>query len=101
MSVWGKLRKKKRGTYPAVLLRLLPALTVLADTDNDVQAVVTGVQALAVALGAVTDESKGVVLEVLLELGQRPVTPLVHDLLRTREVKGLDTASRHLQRATS
>ena len=52
---------------PAILDGLLPAGTVFPDTDNDVQAVVAEVEALAVALGAVADEGEGVVLEVLLE----------------------------------
>jgi hypothetical protein len=34
---------------------MLPALAVLADADDDVEAVVAGVQTLAVALGAVAD----------------------------------------------
>lgn len=51
---------------PAILDGLLPASAVLADTDNDVQAVVAEVEALAVALGAVANEGEGVVLEVLL-----------------------------------
>lgn len=51
---------------PAVLDGVLPRLAILTDTDNDVQAVVAEVEALAVALRAVADEGKGVVLEVLL-----------------------------------
>ena len=51
---------------PAILLSLLPRGTVLPHTDNDVQAVVAEVETLAVTLGAVADEGKGVVLEVLL-----------------------------------
>jgi hypothetical protein len=51
---------------PAVLDGILPRLTVLAHTDDDVEAVVTEVEALAVALRAVADEGEGVVLEVLL-----------------------------------
>ena len=98
MSVWGKLRKKKRGTYPAVLLRLLPALTVLADTDDDVQAIVTGVETLSVSLRAVANESKSVILEVVLELGEGPVTSLVDDLLSASKVQGLDTANSGLHK---
>lgn len=52
---------------PAVLLGVLPGLAVLADTDDDVEAVVTEVKTLAVTLGAVADEGEGVVLEVLLQ----------------------------------
>ena len=51
---------------PAVLDGLLPGSAIFPDTDNDVQAVVTEVEALAVTLGAVADEGHGVVLEVLL-----------------------------------
>lgn len=50
------------------------------------------------ALRAIADESEGVVLEVVLELGQGPVAPLVDDLLRASEVKGLDATSLLLQR---
>ena len=53
---------------PSVLLRLLPAGAVLAHTDDDVQAVVTQVETLAVALRTVTDEGEGVVLEVVLHI---------------------------------
>ena len=51
---------------PAVLDGVLPRLAVLAHTDNDVEAVVAQVEALAVALGAVADQRERVVLEVLL-----------------------------------
>jgi hypothetical protein len=51
---------------PAVLDGVLPGLALLADTDDDVEAVVAEVQALAVALRAVADEGEGVVLEELL-----------------------------------
>lgn len=67
-----------------------PALTVLADTDDDVQTIVASVETLTVALGAVTDESKGVVLKVIVQFGERPVRALVNDLLGTSKVKGLD-----------
>ena len=52
---------------PAVLDGLLPAGAVFPDTNNDVQAVVAEVEALAVTLGAVADEGHGVILEVLLQ----------------------------------
>ena len=55
---------------PAILDGLLPALAVFSDTNDDVEAVVAEVEALAVTLGAVADEGEGVVLEVLLEDGQ-------------------------------
>jgi hypothetical protein len=51
---------------PAILKSLLPRLAALSDTDNDVQAVVTKVETLAMALRAVADETEGVVLEVFL-----------------------------------
>lgn len=51
---------------PTILDGVLPRLAFLADTDDDVEAVVTEVKTLAVALGAVADEGEGVVLEVLL-----------------------------------
>ena len=54
---------------PAVLYSILPRLTVLSDTDDDVQTVVAEVETLAVTLRAVADEGKGVVLEVLLQRG--------------------------------
>lgn len=52
---------------PAVLDGILPRLAILPHADDDVQAVVTKVKALAVALGAVPNEGEGVVLEVLLQ----------------------------------
>ena len=51
---------------PAILHGVLPRGTVLSYTDDDVQAVVTEVETLAVTLRAVADEGEGVVLEVLL-----------------------------------
>lgn len=51
---------------PAVLLRLFPALAILAHTDDHVETIVAQVQALAVALRAVTNQSQSVVLEVVL-----------------------------------
>lgn len=51
---------------PAVLDGVLPRLALLAHADDDVEAVVTEVETLAVALRAVADEGKGVVLEVVL-----------------------------------
>jgi len=51
---------------PAVLDRILPRLTVLSDTNDNVQAVVSEVETLAVALRAIADQSEGIVLEVVL-----------------------------------
>ncbi len=47
------------GTH-SILNSLPPALAALANTDNDVEAVVTGVQTLSVALRALADEGEGV-----------------------------------------
>lgn len=52
---------------PAILNSIVPRLSVLAHTNDDVQAVVTEVETLAVTLRTVADQGKGVVLEVLLE----------------------------------
>ena len=51
---------------PAILLGILPGLAVLSDANDDVQAIVAKVETLTVALRAVADQSKGVVLEVVL-----------------------------------
>lgn len=61
---------------PAILLSVLPGLSVLSDTNNDVEAVVTEVKTLTVTLRTVTDEGQGVVLEVLKELLLGPVGTL-------------------------
>lgn len=70
---------------------MAPALAILANTDNDVEPVVTSVQALAVTLRAIANERKGIILQVLLELGQRPVGTLVNGFLRPRKIERLDT----------
>ena len=77
---------------PSILNSLLPALAALANTDNDVKSVVTGVQTLSVALRAIADEGEGVAFEVVLELSQGPVAAFVNDLLGSSKVKSLDTA---------
>ena len=61
---------------PAILLSVLPGLSVLSDTNNDVEAVVTEVKTLAVTLRTVTNEGQSVVLEVLKELLLGPVGTL-------------------------
>jgi hypothetical protein len=48
---------------PTVLLSLLPGLSTLSDTDNDLDTLVSGVEGLTVTLRTVTDHGKGVVLE--------------------------------------
>ena len=71
---------------PAILLRLFPACAVLAHTDDHVQAVIAEVQALAMALRAVADESEGVVLEVVLCRGQ-PCTSVGYSV-EGRDIRG-------------
>jgi len=66
---------------------------ILADTNNDVKAIITGVQSLTMSLRAVTNEGKGVVLEVILELGEGPVTAFVNGFFCASKIKGLHTAS--------
>lgn len=85
------LQKSTRKTYPTILNGLSPALTVLTDTNDDIETVVTSVQALTMALRAVANESERVVLKVILKLSQRPVTALIDGLLDTGKVKSLDT----------
>jgi len=78
---------------PAVLDGLLPRSSVLAHSDDDVEAVVAEVETLAVALGTVADQRKSVILEVLLDLLQRPVRALVDGLLCSSKVNGPNTPS--------
>lgn len=49
---------------PTVFLGLFPRFAAFTDTDNDVYPVVSGVEGLTVALGAVAYHGEGVVLEV-------------------------------------
>ena len=42
---------------PSVLLGLLPRLSTLADTDDDIETLIAGVKTLAVTLGACKRES--------------------------------------------
>ena len=65
---------------PAILNSILPGLAVLANTNDDIEAVVAKVKTLAVALGAVADESEGIVLEVLQQLLLRPIGTLCNQL---------------------
>jgi hypothetical protein len=85
---------KKRWTNPAVLHGLPPALAVLTDTNDDIEAVVTSVQALTVTLRTISDQSKCVVLEVVLEPGKRPVGALVYNLFSASKVERLHSPSR-------
>jgi hypothetical protein len=65
-SLLDSLRDIKEGLSgdPSVLLSLLPGLSTLSDTDNDLDTLVSGVEGLTVTLRSVTDHGKGVVLEV-------------------------------------
>lgn len=85
-------------TYPTIGNCLLPARAVFTDTDDNVQAIVTCIQTLAVTLRAVADEGEGIVLEVLLELGKRPVTTFPYVLLDASKIESLDTACKLLRR---
>ncbi len=75
-------------------------MTVLADTDDDVQAVVAEVETLSVTLASVSDQSKSVVLEVLLEkwlaaiLSVSPKTLVVWDGVHDSQEASRE-ASRH------
>lgn len=51
---------------PSVLLGLLPRGAILPDADDDIEAIIAEVEALSMALRAVADQSKGIVLEVIL-----------------------------------
>jgi hypothetical protein len=84
-------------TYPTIFLCLLPTLAVLAHADDDVQAIVARIEALPVALRPVPDDGERVILEVSLQLGERPVAALVHDLLGASKVERLDSADGLLQ----
>lgn len=53
---------------PAVLLSFFPRCAILSHTNDNVETVISKVEALTVTLGAVTDEGKGVVLEVILPM---------------------------------
>lgn len=68
---------------PAILDSILPGLALLPHANNDIQAVVTQVEALAVTLGAVADQSEGVVLEVVLLGG---INQSACDLIRKKFV---------------
>lgn len=66
---------------PAILLSILPGLSVLSDTNDDVEAVVTEVKTLAVALRAIANEGQSVVLEVLKKLLLGPIGTLCRVLV--------------------
>lgn len=75
---------------PTVLNGSLPRSTILSDTNNNIDTVVTEVKALAVALRAVTNEGKSVVLKVIKKLLAGPVRSLVNNLFNTTKVDGLE-----------
>jgi len=66
--------------------------TQLSGTDDDIETVVTSIQALAMTLRTIADEGKGVVLGVVVELGKGPVAALIDDLVRARKVESLEGA---------
>ena len=79
---------------------LLPGSTVLSDTDNDIQTIVTQVETLAVTLGAVTDEGEGIVLEVLLQARSVLGLDVFRQMMLTRSFsRGQSSRSEHSQSA--
>ena len=80
-------------TYPTVFLSLFPAITILTDTNDDVEAIVPSIQALAMALGPIADEGQRVIFEVVLELCQGPVRTLVYNLFGACEIESLDSTN--------
>lgn len=81
-------------TDPAIFESLFPALAILADTDDDIETVITSIQTLAVALRTIANEGKSVIFEVVVDLGKGPVAALIDDLFRARKVESLDAARR-------
>lgn len=79
-------------TYPTIFQRLFPTLAVLAHANDDVQTIVACVKTLTVALRTIADEGKRVIFEVVLKLGERPVTALINDFLRARKIERFNTA---------
>ncbi len=51
---------------PTILNSLLPRGPILAHADDDVETVITEVEALTVALGAISDQGKCIILVVIL-----------------------------------
>lgn len=51
---------------PAILFCFFPRGTILSNADDDIQAVVTEVESLAVTLGAIADKGESIVLEIFL-----------------------------------
>jgi hypothetical protein len=57
--------------HPAILLGVLPRLAVLPHADDDIEAIVTHVEGLGMALRAVADDGHSVILEVFLQAGDQ------------------------------
>lgn len=57
-----------RARHPSILHSFLPAGSIFPHTDDDVQAIVAKVQPLTVALRAVADQCKRIILEVFLQV---------------------------------
>ncbi len=51
---------------PSILLGFTPRRAVFAHADDDIQPVVSKIQALAVPLRAIPDQREGIILEVVL-----------------------------------
>lgn len=81
--------------HPAVLLSVLPRLTVLSDTDDDVETLITHVQGLGVSLRTVSNDGHCVILEVFLFPQNQYIAPLCVQL-SVKDLPGaLRQASRH------
>jgi hypothetical protein len=52
---------------PSILLSVLPRLSVLSYTNNNVETIITHVQGLSMSLRTVTNDGHCVIFEVLLE----------------------------------
>lgn len=52
---------------PTILYSFFPGCAIFAHTDYDIETIVTKVETLTVALGAITDECESVVFEVFLD----------------------------------
>jgi hypothetical protein len=64
----GLVNLKKVGSWdPAVLDSLLPRSTVLSDANDDIETVVTEVEALTVALRSVPNKGQSIIFEVILQ----------------------------------
>lgn len=57
--------------YPTVLLGFLPGCTILAHTDDHIEAVVAEIETLAMSLGTIANQRESVVFEVILTESER------------------------------